>query len=260
MELIALFTVTALAALALQMADAQLATDEKENCFARVDEAEWPAQEVLRFNASEAAVVFDLRGASRGLRECLEADGRAYQVVILRDGRVFGAAELDSSSGEEGNSTAAAVTRFAYAVLPGVYSARLRCDGCSEEVTSHPVNVVGEDCDAVRVPPSVAVEQQGRAHVCDSGYLERASCAMKLDTYKIYLLGRDFLLFSKLGICGTLCTDLTCLKRLGCLNAVSFRLLPLIGDSCILRQKILGISEYRIRGVQFNPIPCEHWP
>ena len=54
---------------------------------------------------------------------------------------------------------------FTYAVLPGVYSARLKCDGCSEEVTSHPVNVVGEDCDAVRVPPSVAVEQQGRLSV-----------------------------------------------------------------------------------------------
>ena len=78
MELIALFTVAL--ALALRTADAQLAIDEKENCFARVDEAEWPAQQVLRFNASEAAVIFDLRRASESLRECLEDDDRAYQV------------------------------------------------------------------------------------------------------------------------------------------------------------------------------------
>ena len=159
MELIALFTALAALALALQTADAQLATDE--NCFARVDEAEWPAQQVLRFNASEAAVVLDLRRASRGLRECLEGDARTYQVVILRDGHVFDAASLDFG-GFEWNSTEEAAVTFAFAVLPGVYSARLKCDGCSEEVTSHPVNVVGEDCDAVRVPPSVAVEQQGR--------------------------------------------------------------------------------------------------
>ena len=126
MELIALFTVLAALA-ALRTADAQLATDE--NCFARVDEAEWPAQQVLRFNASEAAVVLDLRRASRGLRECLEGDGRAYQVVILRDGHVFDAASLDFG-GFEWNSTAA-VTSFAFAVLPGVYSARLKCDGWS---------------------------------------------------------------------------------------------------------------------------------
>ena len=164
MELIALFTAAALALLALQTADAQLATEEKEgeNCFARVDEAEWPAQRVLRFNASEAAVVLDLGAASPALRECLEGDGRKYRVVILRDGNVFDAAEL------EPNST---TVEFAYAVLPGVYSARLKCDGCAEEVTSHPVHVVGEDCDAVRVPPSVAVEQQGRL-LC-LGYFER---------------------------------------------------------------------------------------
>ena len=41
-------------------------------------------------------------------------------------------------------------------------SSKLKCEGCAEEVTSHPVHVVGEDCDAVKVPPSVAVEQQVR--------------------------------------------------------------------------------------------------
>ena len=80
MELIALFTAFALAL--FRTADAQLAIDEKENCFARVDEAEWPAQQVLRFNASEAAVIFDLRRASLTLRECLEDDDRSYQVRL----------------------------------------------------------------------------------------------------------------------------------------------------------------------------------
>ena len=153
MELIALFSALLLSAAALPTAaDAQ--DEENENCFARVDEAEWPAQRVLRFNASAAAVVLDLRAASPRLRECLEGDGRAYQVVILRDGQVFDAAPLDLAA-------ASAVT-FEYAVLPGVYSAKLKCEGCAEEVTSHPVHVVGEDCDAVKVPPSVAVEQQVR--------------------------------------------------------------------------------------------------
>ena len=159
MELIALFSALLLSAAALlalpTTADAQLAAadGENENCFARVDEAEWPAQRVLRFNASAAAVVLDLRAASPRLRECLEGDGRTYQVVILRDGQVFDAAPLD---------LAASAMTFEYAVLPGVYSAKLKCEGCAEEVTSHPVHVVGEDCDAVKVPPSVAVEQQVR--------------------------------------------------------------------------------------------------
>ena len=164
MELIALFSALLLSAAALlalpTTADAQLAAadGENENCFARVDEAEWPAQRVLRFNASAAAVVLDLRVASPRLRECLEGDGREYQVVILRDGQVFDAAPLDFGGDGELDS---ALT-FEYAVLPGVYSAKLKCEGCAEEVTSHPVHVVGEDCDAVKVPPSVAVEQQVR--------------------------------------------------------------------------------------------------
>ena len=159
MELIALFSALLLlsAAALLTTADAQLAAadEENENCFARVDEAEWPAQRVLRFNASAAAVVLDLRAASPRLRECLEGDGRAYQAVILRDGRVFDAAPLDLAAASD-------EVKFEYAVLPGVYSAKLKCEGCAEEVTSHPVHVVGEDCDAVKVPPSVAVEQQVR--------------------------------------------------------------------------------------------------
>ena len=150
MELIALVALFALS----RMADAQLnGTDE--NCFAKVGEAEWPLERVLRFNASEAAVVFDLGGAGDGLRECLVGGGaREYRVVVLRDGHVFGEAPLEAA-----NSTDAVT--FTYAVLPGAYSARLECGGCSEEATSSPVGVVGEDCDAVRVPASVAVEQQG---------------------------------------------------------------------------------------------------
>ena len=165
MELIAL---VALFAAAARTADAQLATEEEllrtigeqtsQNCFAKVGEDEWPLERVLRFNASEAAVVFDVGAAGDGLRECLEGDGgdRDYRIVVLRDGHVFREAPLETA-----NSTAAVVT-FAYAVLPGEYSARVECGGCSEEATSSPVGVVGEDCDAVRVPASVAVEQQGR--------------------------------------------------------------------------------------------------
>ncbi len=101
-------------------------TKEAANCFARVPESDWPAGEILHYDARSASLRFSLDAAGEELSNCLEEEkpSKTYTVSVLRNG-----APMQSRAFGKANGTGDDI-EFRYLLLPGEYSVRFACDGC----------------------------------------------------------------------------------------------------------------------------------